>query len=57
MEYLYEANDFIQYYAIYYMKYIGMLWSQITPEAYASILSLVALIGWFMMKSGPRSTM
>jgi hypothetical protein len=50
-EYLDLFTDGILYYLGIYFKYIGFLWSKMTPEAYGIILISVAVGGWFMMKS------
>jgi hypothetical protein len=44
-------NDIISYYLYYYQKETLHFWNTLGPREYATILMVVATVGWLAMKS------
>ncbi len=47
--------EWIFEYYIFYQRYLFNAWNTLGPTGYITILSLVGVGGWWMMRKGPRS--
>ncbi len=46
--------EVVRSYLSIYQSSAAHAWSNLTPQQYATILILVAFVGWLSMRGGPR---
>jgi len=48
------ATNPVMQYLNFYQRYLLQKWDNLTPMQYGSMLITIGVVGWLMMKSGPK---